>query len=105
MRAGILAVMLSAAVVTLAGVETAVGVVRADSNAPTSLAKPERRQMTVLFCDLVGSSRLAQELDPEDWLELLDAVQRRTARRLLRPDEPARLKKIIRELFPEAELP
>ena len=41
----------------------------------------------------------------EDWLELLDAVQRRTARRLLRPDEPARLKKIIHELFPEADLP
>ena len=41
----------------------------------------------------------------EDWLELLDAVQRRAARRLLRPDEPARLKKIIHELFPEAELP
>jgi len=40
----------------------------------------------------------------EDWLELLDAVQRRTARRLLRPDEPARLKKIIHELFPEADL-
>jgi hypothetical protein len=41
----------------------------------------------------------------EDWLALLDAVQRRTARRLLRPDEPARLKKIIHELFPEADLP
>ncbi len=40
----------------------------------------------------------------EDWLELLDAVKRRSARRLLRPDEPARLKKIIRELFPEADL-
>ena len=41
----------------------------------------------------------------EDWLELLDAVQRRAARRLLRPEEPARLKKIIRELFPESDLP
>jgi len=41
----------------------------------------------------------------EDWLELLDAVQRRAARRLLRPEEPERLKKIIHELFPEAELP
>ena len=41
----------------------------------------------------------------EDWLQLLDAVQRRAARRLLRPDEPARVKKIIHELFPEAELP
>jgi hypothetical protein len=41
----------------------------------------------------------------DDWLELLDAVQRRAARRLLRPEEPARLKKIIHELFPEADLP
>ena len=41
----------------------------------------------------------------EDWLELLDAVQRRTARRRLRPEEPGRLKKIIHELFPEADLP
>jgi len=41
----------------------------------------------------------------EDWLQLLDAVERRTARRLLRPDEPARLKKTIHELFPDADLP
>jgi len=41
----------------------------------------------------------------EDWLELLDAVQRRAARRLLRPEEPARVKKVIHELFPEADVP
>ena len=40
-----------------------------------------------------------------DWLELLDAVERRAARRLLRPEEPARVRKIIHELFPEADLP
>ena len=40
----------------------------------------------------------------EDWLELLDAVQRRIARRLLRPEEESRLKQTIRELFPEANL-
>lgn len=37
----------------------------------------------------------------EDWLELLDSVQRRITRRLQRPEEEARLKKTIRELFPE----
>jgi hypothetical protein len=26
----------------------------------------ERRQLTVLFCDLVGSTPLSQQLDPED---------------------------------------
>ena len=40
----------------------------------------------------------------EDWLELLDAVQRRINRRLLRPEEEARVRKSIRERFPEAEL-
>jgi hypothetical protein len=27
---------------------------------------PERRHLTVLFCDLVGSTRLAASMDPED---------------------------------------
>ncbi|HYG35741.1 MAG TPA: hypothetical protein VEC99_13205 [Clostridia bacterium] len=40
----------------------------------------------------------------EDWLELLDAVQRLINRRRLRPEEEARVKKSIRERFPEAEL-
>ena len=40
----------------------------------------------------------------EDWLELLDAVQRRINRRLLRPEEEVRVKASIRERFPEAEL-
>jgi hypothetical protein len=38
----------------------------------------------------------------EDWLELLDSVQRRITRRLQRPEEEGRLKKAIRERFPEA---
>jgi hypothetical protein len=40
----------------------------------------------------------------EDWLELLDAVQRRINRRRLRPEEEARVKKSIRERFPEAQI-
>jgi hypothetical protein len=38
----------------------------------------------------------------EDWIELLDAVRRRIARRLLRPEEEARVAKSIRERFPES---
>jgi hypothetical protein len=38
----------------------------------------------------------------EDWLKLLDAVQRRINRRLLRPEEEARVKKYISERYPEA---
>jgi len=37
----------------------------------------ERRQLTILFCDLVGSSALATRLDPEDWQDVLRAYQRR----------------------------
>src|SRR5438552_535906 len=32
----------------------------------------ERKQVTVLFCDLVGSTAIAAGLDPEDYAELLD---------------------------------
>jgi hypothetical protein len=39
----------------------------------------------------------------EDWLELLNAVQRRINRRLLRPEEEARVKKTIVERYPEAK--
>ena len=33
----------------------------------------ERRQLTVMFCDLVGSTPLASRLDPEDLREVLGA--------------------------------
>jgi hypothetical protein len=39
----------------------------------------------------------------EDWLQLLDGVQRRIQRRLLRPEEELRVKKRILELFPETK--
>jgi hypothetical protein len=39
----------------------------------------------------------------EDWLELLDSVQRRINRRLLRPEEEAKLKKTIAEKFPDVK--
>jgi class 3 adenylate cyclase/tetratricopeptide (TPR) repeat protein len=36
----------------------------------------ERRQLTVLFCDLVDSTVLASQLDPEEWREVVRAYQR-----------------------------
>ena len=42
--------------------------------APT--VEGERRQLTVLFCDLVDSVKLAAGLDPEDWREVVDAYQK-----------------------------
>lgn len=35
----------------------------------------ERRQLTVMFCDLVGSSKLSEQLDPEQWREILRRYQ------------------------------
>jgi class 3 adenylate cyclase/tetratricopeptide (TPR) repeat protein len=38
---------------------------------PAAGARGERRQMTVMFCDLVGSTPLALRLDPEDMHDVL----------------------------------
>jgi TOMM system kinase/cyclase fusion protein len=39
----------------------------------------ERRQLTVMFCDLVDSTLLANQLDPEDWREVVRAYQETAA--------------------------
>ena len=36
-------------------------------------AEAERRQLTVMFCDLVGSTALAASMDPEDLREVISA--------------------------------
>jgi class 3 adenylate cyclase/tetratricopeptide (TPR) repeat protein len=38
-------------------------------------AEAERRQLTVLFCDLVGSTELSARLDPEEMREVMRAYQ------------------------------
>src|SRR5215510_7753918 len=38
-------------------------------------AAAERRQLTVLFCDLVDSTRLASQLDPEELRQVVQAYQ------------------------------
>jgi class 3 adenylate cyclase len=35
----------------------------------------ERRQLTVMFCDVVGSTPLSEQLDPEDLRELMRSYQ------------------------------
>jgi class 3 adenylate cyclase/predicted ATPase len=42
---------------------------------PPREADAERRQLTVLFCDLVDSTPLASQFDPEDWREVVRAYQ------------------------------
>jgi class 3 adenylate cyclase len=54
--------------------------------APPSAAEPvqqadaERRQLTVMFCDLVGSTALSTKFDPEDLREVITAFQDRCRR-------------------------
>jgi hypothetical protein len=43
------------------------------SSAP---AEAERRQLTVMFCDLVGSTPLSTRFDPEDLREIVGAYHR-----------------------------
>jgi class 3 adenylate cyclase/predicted ATPase len=55
------------------------GDARAASAAPATPAPQraaERRQLTVMFCDLVGSTALSARLDPEDLREIIGAYHR-----------------------------
>jgi class 3 adenylate cyclase len=45
----------------------------------TASAGGERRHLTVLFCDLVGSTEIAARLDPEEWRETVTAYHRAAA--------------------------
>ena len=38
-------------------------------------AEAERRQLTVMFCDLVGSTALSTRIDPEDYREVIRTYQ------------------------------
>src|SRR5262249_33048819 len=46
--------------------------------------EPERRQLTVLFCDLVDSTALATQLDPEELREVVRAYQATCAKAIAR---------------------
>jgi class 3 adenylate cyclase/predicted ATPase len=45
----------------------------------SELTAAERRQLTVMFCDLVGSTALSEQLDPEEWREVVRAYQQTCA--------------------------
>src|SRR5467141_2847068 len=51
------------------------------TSAPTSPPPidAERRQLTVMFCDLVGSTELSARLDPEDLREVIGTYHRAVA--------------------------
>jgi len=47
----------------------------AQSTESTTTGEAERRQLTIMFCDLVGSTQLSTKLDPEDLREINRAYQ------------------------------
>jgi class 3 adenylate cyclase/predicted ATPase len=55
-----------------------IGTTTAVSHAPALVQhrEAEFRQITVMFCDLVGSTQLSEKLDPEDLQKLIDAYRR-----------------------------
>jgi class 3 adenylate cyclase len=63
---------------------TAIAALRGDTPQPVAETAPitaisgdaERRQLTVMFCDLVGSTPLAARYDPEDLREIVGAYHR-----------------------------
>ncbi|MEX1181410.1 MAG: AAA family ATPase, partial [Cucumibacter sp.] len=56
------------------------------SEASASRSDAERRQLTILFCDLVGSTELSTKLDPEDMRDVLRAYQDACSRAISRYD-------------------
>src|SRR5437868_1708594 len=61
------------------GASTAPAEAASPSSLPPPAAAPssaERRQLTVMFCDLVGSTALSSRLDPEDLREVIGAYHR-----------------------------
>jgi class 3 adenylate cyclase len=54
---------------------------------PTSApAQAERRQLTVMFCDLVGSTALSTAMDPEDLRDVIASFQSRCSAAIRRYD-------------------
>src|SRR5215510_13648125 len=57
---------------------------RATPSRPQAASEAERRQLTVMFCDLVGSTPLAEKLDPEDLRTVILAYQQTCAEQIRR---------------------
>jgi class 3 adenylate cyclase len=60
---------------------------RIGSAAPSTVSVAgERRHLTVLFCDLVGSTAIAAQLDPEEWRETVAGYHRTASEAITRFD-------------------
>lgn len=47
---------------------------RQDATRSGRILEGERRVVTVLFCDVKGSTAMAEKLDPEEWVEIMNAA-------------------------------
>jgi hypothetical protein len=62
---------------------------RVTADAPAAIAaapEAERRQLTVMFCDLVGSTALSTGMDPEDLRDVIASFQNRCSAAIRRYD-------------------
>jgi class 3 adenylate cyclase/predicted ATPase len=55
--------------------KTEVSNIEVKALSPSQHREAELRQITVMFCDLVGSTQLSEKLDPEDLQKLIDAYR------------------------------
>jgi class 3 adenylate cyclase len=58
--------------------------IAAAAASPSPLDAAERRQVTVMFSDLVGSTALSAQMDPEDLREVISAYQKCVAETVCR---------------------
>jgi class 3 adenylate cyclase len=64
------------AIANLEAVDAPIAVVTTAPATPRSVDTAERRQVTVMFSDLVGSTALSARMDPEDLREIISAYQK-----------------------------
>ena len=70
----------------IAGLRTGPAAPKVAAPEPASGSTAERRQLTLMFCDLVGSTALSARLDPEELREVIGAYHRCVAEAVRRFD-------------------
>ena len=66
---------LLAAIESLGSGESAASAELVHRSVQAATGEAERRQLTVMFCDLVGSTALSERMDPEEFREVIAAYQ------------------------------